>query len=190
MIRNEVEKQTSLGNQVKEIIAAGKYPDDSIFIELVRQVIQEQRAKSKGIVFDGFPRTVAQAEALDRLLNEVDLRINYVIELNISEKDLVDRIVNRFSCQDCGATYNKKFSPPKSSGICDVCGGTTFSEREDDTEEVIKERFRVYCEMTAPLMPYYKAKGFVVEIDGAQAADVVAKQIETVMKKPVKTAHG
>ncbi|HEX6145025.1 MAG TPA: nucleoside monophosphate kinase, partial [Geminicoccaceae bacterium] len=129
----------------------------------------------------GFPRTVAQAEALDALLAKRGLRLDAVIELRVDDEALVGRISGRFSCATCGANYHDQFNPPKQPGVCDVCGGTEFTRRADDNAETVRSRLEAYHAQTAPLLPYYAGRGLVRTVDGMADIDEVSRQIDAAL---------
>jgi adenylate kinase len=138
---------------------------------------------AKGFILDGFPRTVPQAEALDKLLHETAVDLDAVIELEVDEAVLVERISGRFTCAKCGTGYHDKFKLPQRAGICDVCGSTDFTRRPDDKAETVHARLEAYNEQTAPILPYYKAKGRLYTVDGMAEMEEVEAQIEAVLRR-------
>jgi adenylate kinase len=136
---------------------------------------------AKGFILDGFPRTVAQAEALDKMLKESGKKLDYVIELKVDEDKLVERVSGRFTCAQCGAGYHDKFKPTQKLGLCDLCGATTFTRRPDDNAETMKTRLAAYREQTAPIIPYYAAKGALQAIDGMAEMDHVYAELEHIL---------
>jgi adenylate kinase len=134
-----------------------------------------------GFVLDGFPRTVPQAEALDAMLARRNMKLDYVIELAVDEDALVDRIDGRFSCAKCGASYHERNKRPKVAGVCDVCGSKDFIRRADDNAETVKARLAAYHAQTAPILPYYRAKGILRQVDGMADIPEVTRQIETIL---------
>jgi adenylate kinase len=138
---------------------------------------------AKGFILDGFPRTVPQAEALDKLLHETAVDLDAVIELKVDEAVLVERISGRFTCAKCGTGYHDKFKQPKKTGICDVCSSTEFTRRADDKAETVHARLEAYNAQTAPILPYYKAKQRLFTVDGMAEMDEVERQIEAVLRE-------
>jgi adenylate kinase len=181
MLRAERKGGTPLGKQVQAIMDAGKLVSDEIMIELIANSIS--KLGGKGFILDGFPRTVPQAEALDRMLAQNHIAIDQVIELTVDEAVLVDRVEGRFSCKSCGASYHDRHNPPKQAGTCDACGSHEFERRPDDNAETVKARLKAYRDQTAPILPYYKAKGLLRSVDGMAAIDTVTQEIETILKK-------
>lgn len=182
MIRREIQEKTKLGLQAKECVESGKLLPDDLFIKMISDTLDRPEYKV-GVILDGFPRTQAQAEALEEMLAKKKQRIDHVIELSVDEALLVRRITGRFSCVDCGAGYNDFFKKPKEEGICDVCGSTHFQRRKDDTIDTVKERFKVYRDQTMPIIPYYEEKGILEVLDGAAKVDEVAQAINNIIEK-------
>ena len=182
MLRAERASGSALGRQVQAIMDAGKLVSDDIMIALIASRIAG--LKSKGFILDGFPRTVPQAQALDDMLEKNGIALDRVIELTVDEDALIDRISGRFSCKSCGASYHDRYHQPKQPSRCDICGSTDFVRRPDDTAETVKARLEAYRDQTAPILPYYRAKGLLRSIDGMAEIDAVAQQIETILKSP------
>lgn len=182
MLRAERASGSALGRQVQAIMDAGKLVSDDIMIALIASRIAG--LKGKGFILDGFPRTVPQAQALDEMLEKNGIALDRVIELTVDEDALIDRISGRFSCKSCGASYHDRYHQPKEPGRCDICGSTDFVRRPDDNAETVKARLKAYREQTAPILPYYRAKGLLRSIDGMADIDSVAQQIETILKSP------
>lgn len=180
MLRAERASGSALGRQVQAIMDAGKLVSDDIMIALIASRIAG--LKSKGFILDGFPRTVPQAQALDEMLEKNGIALDRVIELTVDEDALIDRISGRFSCKSCGASYHDRYHQPKQPGRCDICGSTDFVRRPDDTAETVKARLEAYRKQTAPILPYYRAKGLLRSIDGMADIDLVTQQIETILK--------
>ena len=153
MLRARKNAGDALGQELQAIMASGKLVPDEMIIRMLSDRIDQPDAKA-GFILDGFPRTIPQAEALDAMLAEKHLRLDAVIELKVDEAALVERIAGRFSCADCGAGYHDQHQPTKVAGICDRCGSSKFSRREDDKPEAVRTRLAVYREQTAPILPY------------------------------------
>lgn len=182
MLREAAKAQTPIGDKLRSIMAAGALVPDDIMIEMLREVVT-YHCSASGFILDGFPRTLAQAEALDVMLAGCGKSLDVVVELAVDDKILVDRISGRFSCAKCGAGFHDHFKKPKKDGECDVCGAKEFKRREDDRAETVAKRLEAYHQMTAPLLPYYKAKGKLRSIDGMAAIDDVTAALEAVVKQ-------
>ena len=180
MLRQAVASGSALGQSVQKIMAAGTLVPDDIMIELIAERIEEPDC-ANGFLFDGFPRTTPQAEALDAMLADKGIGLDRVIWIEIDDAILVDRISGRFNCAECGAGFHDSFHRPKVEGVCDDCGGREFSRRKDDNVETVKARLQAYHEQTAPLLPYYRAKNIVETIDGSAQISDVAGRIETLL---------
>jgi adenylate kinase len=176
MLREAVAAGTEVGRQAKSIMDAGRLVPDDVINRLVAERI-EQPDCARGFILDGFPRTRAQAEALDRMLGERRSKLDAVIELEVDDDALVDRISGRFACARCGAGYHDRFKPTAALGVCDVCGSTEFVRRKDDTPETVRARLKAYHDQTAPLLPYYRDKGLLVTVDGMTEIDHVTDQL-------------
>lgn len=181
MLRAERASGSALGREVQAIMDSGALVSDDIMIALIAQRIAQ--LAGKGFILDGFPRTVPQAEALDRMLEKNGIAIAAVIELTVDEGILVNRISGRFSCKTCGASYHDRYHRPKRDGVCDVCGGTEFVRRPDDAAEPVKTRLAAYRAQTAPILPYYRAKGLLRPVDGMADIDAVTQNIETILNQ-------
>ena len=180
ILRAEVKSGTELGKIAKSLMDDGKLVPDNLIIDMISGYI-EKEAGSSGFILDGFPRTEEQAKALDVMLLEKDLKIDYVIKLEVDEKALIERVVGRFSCGDCGQGYHDKFAPTKLANICDVCGSKNFVRRADDNVESMTARLVAYREQTEPILPYYEKKGALTIINGMKTPEEVFEQIEGVM---------
>ena len=176
MLREAVAKGTEVGREAKAIMEAGKLVSDDIMIRIVADRI-DQPDCANGFILDGFPRTIPQAEALDRLLAERGLKLDAVVEIRVDNEALVERISGRFACAKCGAGYHDSFKPTAKPGVCDVCGGTEFIRRKDDNAETVKSRLIAYEAQTAPLLPFYQAKDLVRTVDGMAGIDEVTEAI-------------
>lgn len=174
MLRAAVESGGPMGDQLKSTLARGELVSDEIIIGMIADRISEPDF-ADGFILDGFPRTVPQAEALDKMLADRGLELDRVIELRVDDKALVDRISGRFTCASCGAGYHDTNKPTKVEGVCDSCGGTRFMRRDDDNAEIVAARLQAYHRQTAPLLPYYQARHKLESVDGmAEIADVAA----------------
>ncbi len=178
MLREAVAKGTPVGLKAKEVMAAGELVSDAIVSALIGERLD---SALEGAIFDGFPRTQHQAEALELLLADRDRKVDYVIELVVDEEALVDRITGRFSCVQCGASYHDHFHRPKVDETCDVCGSHAFKRRPDDNEATVRTRMAEYRAKTAPILPFYEEKGLVRQVDGMAAVDEVAAAIDAVL---------
>jgi adenylate kinase len=183
MLRAAVKSGSEIGKKAKAIMDSGALVPDDVIIAMIEDRIGQQDCRN-GVILDGFPRTVAQAEALDRMFAGKGLKLDRVVELVVDEGALVKRITGRFSCKTCGAGYHDTFQRPKEDGICDVCGGKEFIRRDDDKEETVKARLEAYRRQTAPILPYYKGKGLLSQVDGMAPIDEVTRQIEALVGRP------
>lgn len=181
MLRDAVAKGTELGKKAKEFMEQGKLVPDEIVVSIVKERLKQRDCKN-GFILDGFPRTIAQAEALDKIMEEMGKKIDAVININVPEEEIVKRIVNRRTCRKCGAIYHLIYDPPKKDEICDKCGGELY-QRDDDREEVIRERFAVYRKKTEPLIEYYRKKGILNDVDGSKHIEEVKKEILSVLER-------
>jgi adenylate kinase len=176
MLRAAVAKGTEVGREAKAVMERGALVSDEIINRIVAERIDEPDCVD-GFILDGFPRTTAQAEALDRMLEERGLHLDAVIEFAVDNAALVERIAGRFSCAKCGTGYHDTFKPTTVPGVCDVCGSTEFVRRKDDNAETVKARLEAYDAQTAPLLPYYQAKGLVRTVDGMGSIGAVQAAI-------------
>jgi adenylate kinase len=181
MLRAAVKRGEPIGLEAKKIMEAGKLVPDDLMIRLIQGRIAQPDC-NKGFILDGFPRTVPQAEALDKMLAEHDCKLDAVIELKVDEEELIKRVAGRFSCAKCGAGYHDTFKPTKQLKVCDECGGTEFIRRPDDNPETMKTRLKTYKEQTAPILPYYRAKGLLKTIDGMASMEQVRDGIESILE--------
>ena len=180
MLRAEVKSGSEIGLKAKAIMERGELvPDEVITAMLAARVSRPDAAK--GFILDGFPRTEPQAAALDRMLTDKGLKLDHVIELQVDDSALVERIAGRFTCASCGAGYHDTFKPTAKAGVCDVCGGKEFTRRADDKAETVAARLEAYHRQTAPLLPYYDAQGKLRGVDGMASMDEVARQIGAVL---------
>jgi adenylate kinase len=181
MLRAAVAAGTEIGMQAKAVMEAGKLVSDDIMVRLIAERIDQPDTK-QGFILDGFPRTVAQAEALDKMLASKRLKLDAVIEMKVDDEVLTRRISGRYSCAQCGTVYHDETKKPKISGVCDKCGSKDFTRRKDDNAETVKARLVAYHAQTAPLLPYYQAKGILRAIDGMAPIDEVTAQLEALLK--------
>jgi adenylate kinase len=179
MLRESVAAGTPVGLKAKAIMERGELVSDAIVSALIGERLDA--AAEQGAIFDGFPRTRAQAEALDLLLTERGRRLDHVIELAVDEDELVKRIVGRFSCAKCGTGYHDTFRPTNVAGVCDVCGSTEFKRRKDDNEETVRTRMAEYRAKTQPILPYYEARGLVRQVNGMASVEQVGAEIDAIL---------
>lgn len=180
MLRAAVKAGTPVGLQAKAVMEAGELVSDAIVSGIIGERLDELGAE-KGAIFDGYPRTAAQAESLDEILAQRGRKLDHVIELVVDEDALVARITGRFSCGTCGANYHDSFNQPKVAGVCDVCGGTEFKRRPDDNEATVRTRMAEYRAKTAPILPIYEARGLVQRVDGMADIAEVTDAIEAIL---------
>ena len=180
MLRAAVASGNEMGQQAKKVMYAGELMPDEIMIQIISDRIDEPDCQN-GFILDGFPRTIPQAEALDKLLDAKFLKLGKIIELKVDEEALVERVTGRYSCAKCGSGYHDKFQQPKQNGVCDSCGSTDFSRRSDDNEETVRSRLVAYHDQTAEIVPYYNGKGLLAEIDGMAEIEDVTVAIEGII---------
>jgi adenylate kinase len=179
MLREAVAAGTPVGLKAKEVMERGELVSDAIVSALIGERLDA--SSDSGAIFDGFPRTKHQAEALEILLGERGRKLDHVIELAVDEEALVTRITGRFTCAKCGTGYHDSFRPTKVDGICDVCGSTEFKRRPDDNEQTVRTRMEEYRAKTAPILPYYESKHLVSRVDGMAPIDKVGAQIDAIL---------
>ncbi|WP_456468224.1 adenylate kinase [Archaeoglobus sp.] len=184
MLREAVAKGTELGKKAKEYMDKGELVPDEIVIGIVKERLQQPDCE-KGFILDGFPRTLAQAEALDEMLKELGKKIDAVINIAVPEEEVVKRIVYRRTCRNCGAVYHLIYNPPKEDNKCDKCGGELY-QRDDDKEETVRERYKVYKQNTEPLIEYYRKKGVLYDVDGTKDINGVWEEIVSILEKLAK----
>jgi adenylate kinase len=182
LFRDHVKNATPIGKQIDAILKAGNLVPDEITIQMMSERMDQPDAK-KGFILDGFPRNVAQAEALDRMLKGKGIKLDAVIQMKVNDDLLVDRIAGRFSCGECGEGYHDKFKKPKAEGECDKCGATgSFKRRNDDTAEAVRHRLEVYHKQTEPILPYYESRGMLKIVNGMAEMDEVEAEIKGILK--------
>ncbi|KTF68083.1 adenylate kinase [Sphingomonas sp. HT-1] len=180
MLRAAVKAGTPTGLKAKQVMEAGQLVSDEIVSGIIGERL-DMADTEQGAIFDGYPRTYAQAESLDDLLAERGRKLDYVIELLVNEEALVDRVEGRFTCAKCGEGYHDKYKLPQVDGVCDVCGATEFKRRPDDNAETVRTRMAEYRAKTAPILPFYEEKGLVRRVDGMADIDEVTRQIAAVL---------
>jgi adenylate kinase len=182
MLRAAVASRSEVGREAKVIMDRGDLVPDAIVVRVIADRI-DQPDCAKGVIFDGFPRNLAQADALGRLLQEKGKKLDAVVEIKVDDKRITERIVGRFACASCGASYHDRFHRPHVRGVCDVCQGTSFTRRDDDTAETVTNRLMVYYRETSPLIGYYHCKGSLRSVDGMGTIDEVARAIGAALDK-------
>lgn len=182
MLRAAVKEGTPVGLKAKAVMDAGELVSDEIVSALIGEAL-DRLGPEQGAIFDGYPRTAAQAEALDQILSARGRKLDRVIELEVDEDALVERITGRFTCARCGTGYHDTFKLPKVDGVCDVCGSTEFKRRPDDNAETVRTRMVEYRAKTAPILPHYEKDGLVARVDGMADMDTVTQQIEAILDR-------
>jgi len=180
MLRAAVKDGTPVGLKAKAVMEAGELVSDEIVSGIIGEALDKLPAET-GVIFDGYPRTAAQADSLDDILTARGRKLDCVIELGVDEDALVERITGRFTCGTCGAGYHDTFKQPKVAGTCDQCGATEFKRRPDDNEETVRTRMAEYRAKTAPILPIYEARGLLQRVDGMADIDVVNTSIEAIL---------
>ncbi len=177
MLRAAVKAGTEVGEKARTIMEEGRLVPDDVVIGVVSERLDRPDVRERGVIFDGFPRTVAQAEALDRLLAEKGMQLDAVILMEVDDEELVHRISGRFTCAKCGEGYHDDHKRPEKEGVCDKCGATEFTRRPDDNAETVRARLEAYNAETQPLIDYYRRTGKLRTVDGMAGIDEVAGQI-------------
>ncbi|AKB83175.1 Adenylate kinase [Methanosarcina barkeri 3] len=180
ILRANVREGTELGLAAKKYMDKGELVPDEVLIGIIKNRLKEQDCE-KGFILDGYPRTIPQADALAVILDEINKPIDAVLNLEVPDEELVERISGRLMC-NCGASYHRTFNPPKKDEICDICGGKVF-QRADDKEEAVKTRLSVYKKQTEPLIDYYAKQGVLITLDGTKDIDEVFEEIKAVLAK-------
>ncbi len=182
MLRAAVKAGTPVGLQAKAVMESGGLVSDEIVSGIIGEALDALSA-DQGVIFDGYPRTEAQAHSLDDLLSARGRTLHHVIELEVDEDALVERITGRFTCASCGEGYHDTFKQPAKAGVCDKCVSTEFKRRADDNEETVRTRMAEYRAKTAPILPIYEARGIVSRVDGMADMNDVAKAIDAILDK-------
>jgi adenylate kinase len=180
MLRAAVAAGTEVGRKAQAVMAAGELVSDEIVDKILSDRL-DQPDIAKGFILDGYPRTAVQADSLDRLLAAKGLHLDHVVELDVDEDALVERIAGRFSCAKCNTPYHDSFKQPVAAGVCDVCGSTEFKRRADDNEKAVRTRMTEYRAKTAPILPHYEAQNIVRRVDGMAAIGTVSKAIDAIL---------
>lgn len=180
MLRAAVKAQTPVGVQAKEVMDRGELVSDEIVSALIDAELTAM-GPQVGAIFDGYPRTEAQAIALDEILARHGRSLDHVIELEVNEDALVDRITGRYTCANCGEGYHERYKRPRVEGVCDKCGSTEFKRRPDDNEATVRTRMQEYRAKTAPILPYYEARGIVSKVDGMASIEDVTHSIDAIL---------
>jgi adenylate kinase len=184
MLREARASGSPLGAKVKAIMDAGELVSDGIVNELIEQKLDTLNV-TQGAIFDGYPRTIGQAGSLQGILAAHGRKLDWVIELEVDEDELVRRIVGRFTCARCGAPYHDEYKLPRDPCVCDVCGSTEFKRRPDDNEQTVRTRMAEYRAKTAPILPFYDARGLVRRVNGMGAVEQVAAEIDAILEGAV-----
>ena len=180
MLREFAKKDTPLGCELKTRLERGEFASDEMIIEMVKSRISEPDC-ARGFILDGFPRTLPQAEVLEDLLAEQGIKLNAVLEIQVPDEIIMERILGRYACMQCGAGYHDKFQKPKIYGVCDVCGGTEFARRKDDNRTTVENRLVNYRLLTYPTIPFFETRGLLKTVDGTGTIDAVSRKIEDVL---------
>lgn len=180
LLRYHRKEGTELGKKAQEFMDKGELVPDSLIIDMIRNELRKPEYQN-GYLLDGFPRTIAQAEAFDKLINELGQTLNAVLVLEVPTEELVTRLTARRTCRVCGKTYHLIYNPPKQEGICDVCGGELY-QRSDDNEETVRNRLAVYEKQTKPLIEYYELKGLAYHIDGNGKIEDIYTRIKEILQ--------
>jgi adenylate kinase len=179
ILRSAVKAQSALGRKAKQYMDEGKLVPDELVVEIVKDRLLDSDC-AKGALLDGFPRTVVQAEFLERALPEIGISIDRVLAIEVEEEELIERLTGRRVCSECNANFHLKFNPPKVRNVCDKCGGDLY-QRDDDTLETVKERLDVYKQLTEPLISYYDQKELLSTVDGNKDIDAVYEEINSII---------
>lgn len=181
LLRQAVADNTELGQKAKKAMDNGQLVSDDIVLGMIKDRLQQPDTKN-GVILDGFPRNIAQAEALDTLMNELKRPLDATVLLDVPLDSLMQRLTGRLTCQDCGAVFNKHTNPPTKEGICDVCGGKLI-QRGDDNEETVRQRLETFTEQTEPLVAFYQKQDKLISVDGTRDIDVISAEFKDVLKR-------
>ena len=180
MLREYAAQDTPLGRDLKALLDKGEFATDEMIIEMVRNRIGQPDCK-RGFILDGFPRTLPQAEVLESLLAEKNIKLTCVLEIQVPDEIIMERILGRYSCLKCGAGYHDKFQKPKVYGVCDVCGGTEFGRRKDDNRATVQNRLVNYRLLTYPTIPFFEKRGLLRTVDGTGTIEAVSNKIDEIL---------
>lgn len=180
MLREYAQKDTPLGRDLKAALDRGEFATDEMIIEMVKNRIDAEDCK-RGFILDGFPRTLPQAEILETMFKGKDLVLDCVLEIQVPDEIIMERILGRFSCMKCGAGYHDKFQKTKVYGVCDVCGGTEFSRRKDDNRATVQNRLVNYRLLTYPTIPFFEKRGLLKTVDGTGTIEAVGNKISELL---------
>lgn len=180
MLREYAAQDTPLGRDLKALLDKGEFATDEMIIEMVRNRIGQPDCEH-GFILDGFPRTLPQAEVLESLLAEKDIKLTCVLEIQVPDEIIMERILGRYSCLKCGAGYHDKFQKPKVYGVCDICGGTEFGRRKDDNRATVQNRLVNYRLLTYPTIPFFEKRGLLRTVDGTGTIEAVSNKIDEIL---------
>lgn len=180
MLRGEIAKGSAVGVAAQKIMEDGNLVPDEILVKMIEHRISEDDC-AKGFILDGFPRTMAQAVALDAMLERLGEGLDHVINLEVDDDAMVERITGRFTCKNCGEGYHDTLNPPTNAGKCDKCGASAFVRRSDDNAETVRTRFQAYRDQTAPVVAYYDEKGVLERVDGMVSIDDVTAELQALL---------
>ena len=183
MLRENLKKETELGLKAKEYMEKGELVPDQLILDMIKATLSGESG-ADGFIFDGFPRTIPQAEGLDKMLDEIGSKIDIVLDLDVSDEEVIKRLSGRYFCPSCQATYNYPNRLPKKEGVCDKCNAE-LAKRKDDTEEVVTNRLKVYNEQTQPLQDYYRNKSLLKSVDGERGIDTIFSDIMSMLDNMV-----
>lgn len=179
-----------LGKEIKAVLESGKLVPNEVTIKMISERLDQPDCKN-GFILDGFPRSVIQAEALEEMLKQKGMELDAVVQMDVDDNKLVERISGRFTCAACNEGYHNVFKKPKQENVCDKCGAKDqFKKRSDDSEAVVRERLRTYHDQTAPILPFYKARGMLKQVDGMADMDTVTRQIEAALPSKITKKQG